>query len=185
MTPWLPYSPGKRTFPELPRDLEEQLQAVVPSHDAQLAYRPCKATLRDGTVIERVYVLDAQSYISQWGAWPTDDGGKHSVDIAQVIRLEESPHRLPADMADQLYKAGESGMGYMVFTVVFKDGTHEAYVSGNAVDFIAYPVGKSGKDVRSVIPHRGSDAPLVDHSPYHWCLYGIGISNRKSKRWAD
>jgi hypothetical protein len=185
MSPWLPYTPGSRTFPELPRELELQLRAIAPSHDGQIEYRPCMATLRDGRVLERVYVVDAQSYISTWGVWPEDDSGKHALDIAEVIRLEESPHRLPPDIADRIYRAGESGMGYAIFTIVFRDGTKQAYVSGNAVDFISYPSGQSAGSIAQVLLHQGrADTALTDHSPYCWCLFGTGSSKHSSKRWA-
>jgi hypothetical protein len=143
------------------------------------------ATLRDGRVVERAYVIDAQSYISTWGAWPDDDSGKHSLDVAEVIRLEESPHRLPPDIADRIYRAGESGMGYTIFTIVFRDGTEQAYVSGNAVDFISYPSGQSAGSIAQVLLHQGrADTALTEHSPYCWCLFGTGSSKHSSKRWA-
>jgi hypothetical protein len=40
------------------------------------------------------------------------------VAIQDVTQIADSPVRLPAELANQLYAAGESGMGYVVFTVV-------------------------------------------------------------------
>ena len=69
--------------------------------------------------------------------------------------LAESPRRLPAQFANKLYKSGESGMGYTIFTVIFADGSRQAYGTGNAVDFISYPEGKGQMDVVDCAAPRG------------------------------
>ena len=51
-------------------------------------------------------------------------------------------------------------MGYTVFTVVFKTAIpflrrRKTYLTGNAVDFIEYPLGAGPEDVVSVLPHVG------------------------------
>jgi hypothetical protein len=169
----------------LPAELAQQLALVAPSGDGRIAYHPCAVELRDGSVHERVYVQDAQSYILVWGVWPEDDPGKRSVDISQVVGIRESPDRLPPSIARAIYEAGESGMGYTVFTLIFRDGLTQAYISGNAVDFVSYPPGKSSRDVESVAPHEGRDNhPLTDSIGYAWCLHGAGVSDRTSMRWA-
>jgi len=100
-----------------------------------------------------------------------DDRGKKSIPIQEIVKVEDSPARLPVHFADQLYRAGESGMGYTIFTVVFSDGCRQAYSSGNAVDFIRYPNGKSGLDVVAVEPHEGRGADPVTSPGWYWCLY--------------
>jgi hypothetical protein len=77
-------------------------------------------------------------------------------------RREDSPTRLPVRFADEISRHGESGMGHTIFTVVFADGQRQACVTGNAVDFIRYPLGKGPRDVAAVIPHAGRrDESLV------------------------
>ena len=67
-------------------------------------------------------------------------------------------------------------MGYTVFTVVFADGQKQACVTGNAVDFIRYPDGKTSSDVRAVIAHEGKrDDSLVKSPQWYWCLYSEAI----------
>jgi hypothetical protein len=66
---------------------------------------------------------------------------------------------------------GESGMGYTIFTVVFADGSRQAYSCGNAVDFIRYPEGAGPKDVVDVLPHEGRNAEPVRCPEYYWCLF--------------
>ena len=87
--------------------------------------------------------------------YPEDDKGKRWIRIEDVFAVEESHTRLPALFADELYRNGESGMGYTIFTVVFADGQWQACVTGNAVDLIRYPPGKGSRDVVAVIL-RGS-----------------------------
>jgi len=156
-------------YPTLSAELAKQLSAV-PSTDR--IYHPCVVTLHDGSVIDKVYVVDAKPWFRHWGVWPEADRGKHSVDIDTVAAIAESPSRLPGAFADKLYQAGESGMGYTIFTVRFGDGSSMAVVTGNAIDFIDYPAGQSFETVVDVIPHLGRNDPdLVNRPHYYWCLF--------------
>src|SRR5262249_60903830 len=104
-----PYAPGHKAYPPLPPHLRQSWQAIVPSRDGKLEYRPCSATLRDGSAVPCVYVMEAQSYIDVWGVWPEDDKGKQHISIGEVANLSESPFRLPPRFANELYRAGDSG----------------------------------------------------------------------------
>ena len=87
--------------------------------------------------------------------------------------IRESGSRLPPDIADQLYEAGESGMGYCIFTIVFDDGSRQAYATGNAVDFIDYPTNRGPQNVTAVLPHKGREDPVRREggANFLWCLY--------------
>ncbi|WP_029913982.1 hypothetical protein [Caulobacter sp. UNC358MFTsu5.1] len=162
-----------RRFPPLPTALAKQL-STIKATDGGL-YRPCVATLRDGTVLNCVYFAEAQRWFRYWGVWPDEDRGKTALDIETVASVADSPSRLPAPFADALYEAGESGMGYTVFTVQFEDGTSVAVGTGNAVDFIVYPPGQSRDTVVKVLPHVGRGDPKITAAPpYSWCLYDAG-----------
>jgi hypothetical protein len=126
-----------------------------------------------------VYLVDAERYIRAWGVWPEDDEAKQSVAMEEVIALEESRYRLPAELANKLYAAGESGMGYTVFTVVLLDGRRLPYVTGNAVDFPLLPAGVTSEHIADVLPHEGRDVfrhrtprPEESTAEYAWCLFG-------------
>jgi hypothetical protein len=148
------------------------LEKIEPSRDGELFYFPCKARLRDGSSVDTVYVAPERTYLKYWGVYPEDDKGKLSVKIDDVVEIESSPTRLPARFANEIYRNGESGMGYVVFTVLFADDEKQACVSGNAVDFIRYPARKGPKDVVGVIPHQGRrDDSLVKGPDWYWCLY--------------
>lgn len=174
--------PGRRSYPPLPESLRASWESVTPSGDEHVAYRPCRLTMEDGSTVDCAYVMDAQSYIDWWGVWPEDDPGKRSVSIEKVVSITESPFRLPVAFANELYRAGESGMGYTIFTLRFADRSEQAYVCGNAVDFVPLPAGKTTADIVAVLPHRGRDAPQKEALPYSWCLFGEGESSLRSER---
>lgn len=168
-------------YPKLSPHLKKQLDAITPSIQpiVGLAYYPCLVTLRGGTSLDRVYLVSQAPWIKLWGVYPSSDSGKYEVLASDLVSIAESPCRLPAPFATELYKAGESGMGYTVFTVVFKTiipflRSRKTYLTGNAVDFIAYPFGKGPKDVVSVLPHVGRRSASLARQvapKYYWCLY--------------
>jgi hypothetical protein len=156
----------------LPDVLRETLARIEPSKHGELLYFPCKALLKNGQVLAAVYVMPENPYLKAWGIYPEDDPAKSWIRIEDVVGLDESPNRLPARFANKLYKNGESGMGYCIFTIVFADEYRQACVSGNAIDFVRYPIGMSAADVVDVLPHVGRrDDSLVKSPNWHWCLY--------------
>jgi len=161
-------------------DLLAQVEAVTPSIDGRLLYRPCQVTLKDGRVIDRVYVQEAWTWKQTWGVWPEDDRGKASIRIDDVVRIWESPSRIAPELATRLLEAGESGMGYSRFTLILRDGRRFNAVTGGAVDFPGLPVGVAAGDVADVVPHEhagASDAEMAD-PPYWWCLYTLPTERR-------
>lgn len=159
---------GER-YPALSAELANQLRDVPLTG---CLYRPCQITLDDETVRDRVYVVDARPWFKWWGVWPEDDEGKSSLPLQRVSLIVDSPSRLPPRYAEKLYAAGESGMGYTIFTVNFNDGSDLALQTGNAIDFIEYPSGQSGETVVDVLPHVGRYVPGLTKGPdYTWCLY--------------
>lgn len=158
-------------YATLPESIREALASIVPSEDGDLKYHPCRVTLTDGRVLDTVYIEPEMPYLRLWGVYPENDRGKLSIRIEDVFKVDDSPTRLPARFANEIYKHGESGMGYTIFTVLFSDGERQACVSGNAVDFIRYPNGKGPGDVAAVLPHEGRNAQPVPAPEWYWCLY--------------
>lgn len=161
-------------YAALPDHIRRALEVVEPSGDDELKYYPCRITLVNGTILDTVYIEPELPYLRFWGVFPEDDSGKRYIRIEDVMKVEDSPTRLPARFANEIYRNGESGMGYTIFTVIFADGEQQACVNGNAVDFIQYPDGKGPKDVIAVHPHEGRTAHLVKGPEYYWCLYSQG-----------
>jgi hypothetical protein len=169
--------PGKPSrYPKLPPHLAEQLSRITPSGDRWIAYYPCRVCLNDGTELDRVYLVSEIPFSKVWGVYPARDIGKAEVLVSNIASIEDSPTRLPAVFANEIYRAGESGMGYCLFTVIFKSDnssvqSSQVYVTGNAVDFIEYPEGKGPKDVVRVLAHVGRGSNYLHGPKYYWCLY--------------
>jgi hypothetical protein len=102
---------------------------------------------------------------------PDKDPHKRSIEVADIIDLEESPVRMPVLLADKLYAAGESGMGYTIFTLEFRDGSTLPVVAGNAIDFPPMPPGLRIEDIAEVHPHKGRDRGPRRAPEYHWAVF--------------
>lgn len=164
--------PSALRYPSLPPTLKSQLDLITPSVDGDLKYYPCLVRLNDGAEVDRVYFVSEAPYITHWGVYPGQDRHKTEIMVSDVASLKESRSRLPPQFASELYRAGESGMGYTLFVVVFSDGTRQAFATGNAVDFIEYPEDKGPQDVTAVIPHGGRNDNKRKSAPsYRWCIY--------------
>lgn len=157
--------------PLLPH-IREALKNIEPSRYGELIYHPCRAVLKSGEACDSVYIVSEKPYLKYWGVYPENDPGKRWIRIEDIAEVKESTIRLPAQFANEIYRNGESGMRYTIFTVVFADGMRQAYATGNAVDFIRYPIGKGPKDVAAVIPHEGiRDDSLANSPEWYWCLF--------------
>jgi hypothetical protein len=164
-----------KQFPKLPASLAAQLRSVPASGSPHGPfYYPCAVELRSGEKRKCVYLCEAQSWYEIWGIWPDEDSGKYRVSLDEIRSLADSPSRLPAKFADEIYAAGESGMGYSIFNVYFSDGLSVAYGTGNAVDFVNYPDGYGPDDVTRVEPHEGRmDSNGLSCPEYYWCLFSV------------
>ncbi len=169
-------APSAKDFPGLSAELRAQLDSVPLAHDRDFALAPCQVTLRSGEVVDRVYIVEAESFIGLWG-W---DAARPYISLEDVVSIRESPTRLPSEFADRLYHAGESGMGYVIFTVVTGNGSRFPFSTGDAVDFPNWPPGLGPQDVVDVLPHVGRELfreggypPTQQGADYLWCLYSV------------
>jgi len=147
-----------------------QLRRIEPSYDGARNIYPCQVKLRSGETIDYVYLYEANHYIETWGVWPDEDPGKKNLPIEDVLLIEESPSRISTKVANKIYAGGESGMGYVAFTLILKDGGRIPYVTGNLVDFPHLPEGVSPEMVVDVIPQERSKEWL-ENRHYYFCIY--------------
>jgi hypothetical protein len=166
------YAAGDRDYPQLSPVLQAQLHAIEPTHDGMIEYFPCMVQLANGEQHDCIYVVDAKSYIRVWGAWPDEDRGKRALAVQDVVEIHPSPSRLPVQFARQMYAIGESAMGYCIFALQFADGTRQVYCTGNLMDFLEFPEGKSVRDVVALTPNQGERERSLGTREYYWCLFG-------------
>jgi len=161
-----------RKYPSLSQEIAKQLVIIPCTTDRKLRYYPCRVNLKNGKVENCVYLIEAQSYINAWGVWPDQRNGVREISASDIVKIEPSPFRLPAPLAQYLYRKGESGMGYYLFEILYKDGLRSAHLAGGRVDFVNLKPGKSMPDVAEVLPTRSQDPlPQYEAPEYCWCLY--------------
>ncbi len=102
---------------------------------------------------------------------PDADSGKKYLLIEDVVTITESPNRLQANLANKIYKAGESGMGYCLYKLILDNGQIIDVCAGNAVDFAPLPSGLTSKNIKDVLPGQGSRTKFVNSPEYYWCLF--------------
>ena len=150
--------------PEFIAQVEEIDASDTGSQAQHPKHRPCGLILKDGTVIPRaICVEDHRGFTTR--AW---------IHPSQVDRVVPSLERMPAALASKLYAAGESGMGYQIFTMKLRDGTSHVFVTGGVVDFPDYPDGYGCEDVLDVVPHEGREETQKAYRQardFQWCFY--------------
>ncbi len=166
--------------PIISSDCYDELMRVEPSVDRELEYRPCEVELRDGRVMDRVYLVEAVTFALMWGA-VLDDSGKQYLSILDVVHIRDSPTRLPVRLANILYERGETNMGGVVFSIVMKDGRKARGSTGNAVDFIDYPLGVQPSDVIDVLHGKQDGSESFSLATYTWCLYSLPPDKAREK----
>ncbi|MFT2707556.1 hypothetical protein [Clavibacter zhangzhiyongii] len=155
---------------QLTPELAAQLARVPRTHGGLLA--PCRVTLRSGHVRDRVLVGE-RAAVARAGFRVT-----RAFEVEDVARIEDSPVRLPAELAERVHTAGETGMGYLRFLVRMRDGSTLPFVTGGMADFPAWPPGAAPADAVDVVPHGGREvflhrrpSPHEGAAPALWLLH--------------
>jgi hypothetical protein len=158
--------------PKLPPLIKQQLAAIEPSIDGEAKLFPCDVLLKTGEKIDCVYLISLKDYVKLWRFYPDRGRDKGFIDLDEIASISDSRFRLPVKFGNILNASGESGMGYSIYTVVFKSGFRQAYLTGNGgLDFVRYPDGLTNEDVIDVCPHTGSRTAYIRGSKYSWCVF--------------
>lgn len=166
------YKSSNRKHDRISNQLRDELNSIEPSGNKDIRYYPCLVITKDGIEIDKVYFVSAQEYIKFWGVWPEEDPAKKYIDISKVLHIKKSPTRLPVYIANKIYDAGESGMGYHIFTLVFCDGLKQVYQGGDVVDFVPMPEGENIEKIIDVVSHKGREENhILKGDDYFWCLF--------------
>jgi hypothetical protein len=86
-------APSVLRYPKLPDHLKSQLDAIKPSVDGDLEYYPCLVRLKDGSEVDRVFLVSEAPYIQHWGMYPSHEHGEAEIPVTDVASLTESPSR--------------------------------------------------------------------------------------------
>jgi hypothetical protein len=154
---------GQPLAPDLRRDLE----AIEPCLTLGKTIRPCSVHFRDGSILHRAYVM-SEAEARGW------ELAARAVGLDEAVSIVESPFRLPARVAQKLYDAGETGMGWHAFTLLLRDGTKLACTTGNLLDFLDLPPGVHPEDVRDAAAADGMFVGSTERvGNAHWdiCVY--------------
>ncbi|MFZ1990502.1 MAG: hypothetical protein WAW96_12110 [Alphaproteobacteria bacterium] len=163
--------PKEQQYPVITKLLAEELKAIAPSIKKQAKLYPCLATLTDGRQLDGVYMISAADLLRI-----DDIESKTILPLGRVAHIEESPTRLPAKLANKIYRSGESAMGYYLFTLVFNDGAQLPCRTGDSVDFVDLPHSFADRKIVNVLPHVGQKVVPAGKPQGHgaaavWCPF--------------
>jgi hypothetical protein len=155
-------------------DLRRQLGSIELSVDFDgFIVAPCSVRLADGRHLDCVYAMTAQESLKGGLISRLEMSGLGRINADDVAAIAASPRRIPRSFATTLRSAGESGMGYWVFTAVFSWWRRKEYVQ-SFLDFLEYPAGMGPANLRSVLPNKGSrNLAAVSRLELHWCVLDI------------
>lgn len=168
-------------FGRLDRQLLAEIDAITPTTDGWFTFVPARVELVSGGVCERVYCLDVdRQRVSSVQLEALAESG--AIDPSEVRHIGESSLRLPAELAQRVYDAGESGMGYVIFGVVLRDGRILQRLTGNFVDFPTLPEGVQTADIADVVVGVDRMSYFRDRPPgadegsasFRWLLFRRG-----------
>ena len=130
---------GEEMIAVPPLELLRKIETVERSVDRKMKYRPCLVTLRNCRTVDLVYVQEVGDYSMLLGRVANGRRAQADCRFSRRRGGYRSPSRFPAGIANRIYRAGESGMGYYVFTLVFGDRSEVPCFTGDAVDFVKLP----------------------------------------------
>jgi len=123
-------------------------------------------------VSARVCLAEEHAYMEYIGI-PLQ-GNCKTIHVSDLEEIDESPFRIPARFATQLYISGESGMGYTLFSIDFRCQLKTYHIGYSVLDFIIFPSGCNQSDIIRVLPCKYDPLLKFQEPPdYIWCLFSV------------
>ena len=72
------------------------------------------------------------------------------IEADKITDIQKCDYQLPPVWANKLYEYGETGMGYRIFSLIFRDGKTVSYITSNIVDFLKLPESYTYDDIIDV-----------------------------------
>jgi len=157
----------------LSEEMAAQVEAIGASRATGIERSPCIATMLDGERVERVIVVEVVEAAAPW-MLPASDAGPYgrAIDIRKVATLEDSPERLPADLASRVYMAGETAKDQFEFVIVLTDGSEVGCRTGAVVDYPGLPKDVTTADVADVrVLTRADSSGERRPTDFRYCYY--------------
>ena len=161
-------------YPVLNRHIRQLLSQLDYVDVGDVRYYPCSLATNDDNFYDCVYLVEESGYFSRWGVWPEDDKGKRCLPVGNIKSVRKSDVSVPVNIATKIYATAESGMGYRVFTLKFKNNIFQSYQTGLMVDFLLLPKHCRNTDIIDVFANKVlPDHEVMSDANYYWCLYSI------------
>ena len=166
-----------RSYPRLPEKLRDQLLHIEPTvRQDGACYWPVRATLRDGSVLDRACVMDAEAYMKSFARpWPELLADALSVSILEIEEFAPAPCRLPRRLVNKLQRSDEFKAGAAAYTLHLKNGgTIPIMAADGLLDFTCLPDGACADDIVDATPTvAGELAQMQKPERAAWCLANI------------
>ena len=146
--------------------MADLIQKIVETIEPSISYDklfPASAILKNGKIVDCVYFVNN----------PRLKGSYPMINIEDIADIKESPYRLPAKFANEIYERGETSMCCIQFYIVVGDHKAFSYRSGGYVDFIDLPEGYKMKDIFQVnqrFSFTKFDTKERRVKDFTWCL---------------
>jgi phage-related protein len=156
--------------------VQDGIMAIEPTEiRPDVLIYPASATTRDRRILECVCFVERKNFSKVFlYKSPEETPGVQWIAADQIESVLESTARLPARFANQIYQAGEAGMGYYLFTLAFPFFLRRTYVVSGIVDFLYYPLWFKPGDVRAVVGSYGRARRRARPRPMpevNWCVF--------------
>ena len=163
-----PFAAG---LPVLDERLLGQLRSITRT-SRRARSTPCRLVLKDGSVRERVFLVEASRFLTAWGAFP-DVGDPRFLDAADIERIEPSPFSLPAWIGRKVHRGAKVVNGQRYFRLKLRDGRKLSCSTPTLADFVDLPEGVSVDDVVSVKKERRPKdiENRLPQAAHEWCVY--------------
>ena len=119
----------------------------APSHPTtQSPWRPARAVLESGKVLDAVYFMDEITYFTDWRG----DLSHTYVPVDQIQSIEPSPLQIPPKFVNKIYEVEETMMGGIIFYLYLGRWKRVRCCYGNLCDFVQLPKRYTPADITDV-----------------------------------
>jgi len=129
---------------------------------------PARVLTKDGRWHERVLFVSDVVYCGHWAFSPS----RSFIPVGELEIVERSALQMPPFVAWAIYDFGESGMGYVTFDLVMRDGKRIPCWYSGVADFVELPAQYLPTDIVGVEnPHSKPGKDHLQDPEIEWCVH--------------